>query len=102
MRWRIELQADDIGCFALEIGIMAGRCGCRPPVRQIRCTTSLLIPNSFANLRQDQWVEASPGLRRVAGNTLACSCGDHARLLTRMPFLQQAIHALFQETLPPF
>ena len=44
----------------------SNRWGRRFASRQTRCTRFLVIPSSFASLRQDQWVDPSRGLRPVA------------------------------------
>lgn len=51
---RVEIQADDDGRLAFETGVMGSQGALQP------------MPSVWASLRQDQWVEPSRGLRRVA------------------------------------
>jgi hypothetical protein len=67
---RAQIEAEDVGGFGFELGIVAGRrsrrCGFRPASCQTRCTASLLTLSAEASLRQLQWIDPSLGFLRVA------------------------------------
>jgi hypothetical protein len=77
---RAQIEAEDVGGFAFELGIVAGHvafetCGFRPASCQTRCTASLLRPNAEASLRQLQCVDPSLGFLRVADRMRARRAG---------------------------
>jgi hypothetical protein len=53
MGWRIDIEPDDLVQFGGELWIigqleLAGLCGCRPCLRQMRCTALTLMPLAVA------------------------------------------------------
>src|SRR6516162_941200 len=76
---RLEIQADDIGGFFLELRIVTGNIAAHsmrlePSFGQdARYPDVVGVPTSAAILRVDQCVEPSAGLRWASRNTLASS-----------------------------
>src|SRR3954470_1619016 len=87
MLWRIEVQADDIGFLALEIGIIAGHVAFQTVRLQTSCAPDPMH-HVFADTQFLRQLAAGPVGRSIA--RLATSCRqylglqlrcDHARLL---------------------
>ena len=77
---RVQVQTENVGRFAFELGIIAGQVtfqavGLQTGLLHTRCTASSVTPSAAASLRQLQCVESSVGFFRVADKIRARNAG---------------------------